>query len=300
MSLAVFYSIVITLIGIQIKSISFLLRSINEMLCLVLVVMSKAFAATTGQRKRCRVKQVLFDHLYSMIGILNDLECDIKTTLQTPDCVWWDLIHEYNRKTFPLFKKHVTKQDKHAQSTSIAHVEKFSSFTFVLCQNSRSRKYDTHAIVRQKAFWRVWRICLLITNNTKTLKIHYMVDFTFVSCFLVLSITLPLMLLNYEMTLIIEFVVLFGLHLLCNDIYSNVHYIVPILYIIFKILQIFQIFKPGNSKSYKMVDEISRWKSKIKIPMWIWGRCISCTTYCFCLLNWTSTYCVVPLIEFQR
>ena len=88
MSLPVFYSIVITLIGIQIKSISFLLRSINEMLCLVLVVMSKAFAATNGQRKRCRVKQVLFDHLYSMIGILNDLECDIKTTLQTPDCVW--------------------------------------------------------------------------------------------------------------------------------------------------------------------------------------------------------------------
>ena len=123
MSLTVFYSIVIILIGIQIKSISFLLRSFHEMICLVLVVMSKTFAATTGQRKRCRVKQVLFDHLYSMIGILNDLECDIKTTLQTPDCVWWDLIHEYNRKTFPLFKKHVTKQDKHAQSTSIAHVE---------------------------------------------------------------------------------------------------------------------------------------------------------------------------------
>ena len=201
----------------------------------MLVVMSKTFAATTGQRKRCRVKQVLFDHLYSMIGILNDLECDIKTTLQTPDCVWWDLIHEYNRKTFPLFKKHVTKQDKHAQSTSIAHVEKFSSFTFVLCQNSRSRKYDTHAIVRQKALWRVWRICLLITNNIKTLKIHYMVDFTFVSCFLVLSITLPLTSFNYEMTLIIEFFVVHGLHLFCNDIHPNVHQIVSIVYIIFKI-----------------------------------------------------------------
>ena len=63
------------------------------------------------------------------------------------------------------------------------------------------------------------------------------------------------------MTLIIEFFVVHGLHLFCNDIHPIVHYIVSIVYIIFKILL---AIRNHIKWLMKFLDEIQRLQQRLR------------------------------------
>ena len=121
---------------------------------------------------------------YFMIRILNDLHWKERVTWSAT--IWfvlWDLIHECNKSRFPLFKKHATKQDKHAQLTSKGDVGAFLLFKCVLPKLTFKKTNYSRNLTKNVSWWayfvylqitpKCWKFITCLTSQRTLLFVQY-------------------------------------------------------------------------------------------------------------------------------